>query len=429
MSAVTDASGERPAGRRRPIKIGLFGIIGAHNLGNDASVDIVVRWLHRVFPGVVLGFMGMGPRTLAERYDAAAEHLQWYDANRGRLPFSNSAFWKVLGRILDTFRVLRWVDRHDVVLVPGAGVLESTTPTRPWARHLSLVVLTAAARFVDVPVGLVGIGASEAVEPVSRWEVTHAVRWADYRSYRDDVSKRAMQIMGVEVGQDQVFSDMWFAVDPPARVPSTRPTVGIGVMNYRGGNADRARADQLHQAYIDAMVAFTAGVVNEGWQARLFVGDPEDVPVLEQIRDTVTSQHPETASSITRCDAASLVQLMERLADVDIVVASRYHNVLCAVRVGVPTLSVSYAAKSDLVMAQMGLSDFCHPAREMDPERMLAQFRELDRRRDELAPLIAAGNARCAASAEAQLEEIASFIRGAIATSPPDVAVHVEHHT
>lgn len=408
-------------------RIGLFGIIGADNLGNDASVDIVVQWLRRVFPGVVLEFMGMGPRRLRERYGAPAGHLQWYDAHRRRLPFPGAAFWKVFGRFLDAFRVVRWVGRHDVVLVPGAGVLESTTPTRPWARHLSLVVLTAAARLLDVPVGLVGIGASETVEPVGRWEVTHAVRWADYRSYRDEVSRRAMRNMGVEVSGDPVFSDMWFTVTPPPRVPSDRPTVGVGIMNYQGSNAERPQAARLHQAYVDAMVSFVAGVVREGWRVRMFIGDPEDAPVLERIRHAVLTEHPEAGSSIRRCHAATLVELMESLADVDAVVASRYHNVLCAVRLGIPTLSVSYAPKSDEVMARMGLSEFCHPAHAMDPRRMLAQFRELDRRRDELAPRIADGNARCAASAEAQLEDIAAFVQGAIARSAPDVAMHVQN--
>ena len=68
------------------------------------------------------------------------------------------------------------------------------------------------------------------------------------------------------------------------------------------------------------------------------------------------------------------------VAGVDLVVASRFHNLLCALKVGVPTLSISYARKNDVLQASMGLGDFCHPAAEIDFDRLVAQFRELDRR-------------------------------------------------
>jgi len=99
-------------------RIGLFGIIGDDNLGNDASLDIVVHRLRRLFPEVTLGFMGMGPAKLERQYGAPARHLQWFEAHQTRLP-PPAKVWKALGRGFDVVRVARWVSGYDAVIVPG----------------------------------------------------------------------------------------------------------------------------------------------------------------------------------------------------------------------------------------------------------------------------------------------------------------------
>ncbi len=57
---------------------------------------------------------------------------------------------------------------------------------------------------------------------------------------------------------------------------------------------------------------------------------------------------------------------MKETAAADTVVATRYHNLVCALKTGTPTLALSYAAKSDALMDRMGLAAFCHPARDVD---------------------------------------------------------------
>ena len=81
---------------------------------------------------------------------------------------------------------------------------------------------------------------------------------------------------------------------------------------------------------------------------------------------------------------SSLDELMQRLASVDTVVATRYHNVLCALKLAKPTLSVGYAAKSDVLMAEMGLAEFCQSARSLHLDRLIRQFTELESRSGQL---------------------------------------------
>jgi polysaccharide pyruvyl transferase WcaK-like protein len=75
---------------------------------------------------------------------------------------------------------------------------------------------------------------------------------------------------------------------------------------------------------------------------------------------------------------------MRQIASVDTVVASRYHNVLCALKLAKPTLSVGYAAKFRVLMGEMGLADFCQSAHSLDVGRLIEQFTELESRSAQL---------------------------------------------
>ena len=113
--------------------MGLFGILGSGNLGNDGSLEAVVSYLRRLDPDFQLGFFCMGPDDVAARYCASAKSLQWYEPHAGNATGLHAAGLKVLGKLLDPFRTLAWVRHYDVVIVPGMGALEAILPLRPWA--------------------------------------------------------------------------------------------------------------------------------------------------------------------------------------------------------------------------------------------------------------------------------------------------------
>jgi polysaccharide pyruvyl transferase WcaK-like protein len=73
----------------------------------------------------------------------------------------------------------------------------------------------------------------------------------------------------------------------------------------------------------------------------------------------------------------SLNDLMNQIAGVDAVVATRFHNVLCSLKVGKPTISVGYAKKNDLLMESMGLGEFCQHIERLDVGVLKHQFDKL----------------------------------------------------
>ncbi|GCB43057.1 polysaccharide pyruvyl transferase family protein [Streptomyces sp. NL15-2K] len=366
-----------------PVRVGVFGLLGSGNLGNDGSLEAVLGYLRAEHPEAVVDALCGGPEVVAARYGIPATRLHWYRGEYRTASRAGAIAGKGLGKLVDAFRTAAWVRRHDVVIVPGMGVLEATLPLRPWGFPYSLFLLCATGRLFRTRVALVGVGAAPIGDRPTRALVRWSARFAAYRSYRDAMSRDAMRAMGVDTARDEVYPDLAFALPTPLASAPSGPTgppgpVCVGVMDFHGGNDDRARAEEIHRRYLDGVTRFVRALVADGRPVRLLTGDECDGPVVATILDAVDSP------LVTAAEAASLAELMKETAAADTVVATRYHNLVCALKVGTPTLALSYAAKSDALMDRMGLGAYCHPAREVDADRLLEQFRALERRSAEL---------------------------------------------
>ncbi|MFH9083716.1 polysaccharide pyruvyl transferase family protein [Streptomyces sp. NPDC017673] len=369
-------------------RVGLFGLLGSGNLGNDGSLEAVLGYLRAEHPEAVVDALCGGPEAVTARFGIPATRLHWYRGEYRTASRAGAVASKGLGKLVDVFRTAAWVRRHDVVIVPGMGVLEATLPLRPWGFPYALFLLCASGRLLGTRVALVSVGAAEIGSRPTRALVRWSARLAAYRSYRDDRSRDAMRAMGVDTARDEVYPDLAFALPTPGtNAPSDPPgPVCVGVMDFHGGNDDRARAEEIHRRYLDGTIRFVRALVEEGRAVRLLTGDDCDAPVVAAILDAVDSP------LVTAAETASLADLMKETAAADTVVAIRYHNLICALRTGTPTLAVTYAAKSAALMERMGLGAYHHPARELDPDRLLAQFRELQERSAELRRTLAERN-------------------------------------
>jgi polysaccharide pyruvyl transferase WcaK-like protein len=202
-----------------------------------------------------------------------------------------------------------------------------------------------------------------------------------------------------------VHTDLAFALPNP-NPPVDKGVVGVGVMDYHGSNDDRARAARIHRDYVTGMTDFVRRLTEDGRVVRLFVGDQVDERVAERIIDAVGSR------AVSVVHTSTLDELLFEMARVESVVASRYHNVLAAVKLGKPTVGVGYAAKSDALMAEMGLGDFCHSMRDLDVDRLVKQFTVLEESGPEVRAVLTRRNAEMSARVERQLAELSAILRG-----------------
>ncbi|MEU5294400.1 polysaccharide pyruvyl transferase family protein [Streptomyces umbrinus] len=391
---------------RTPVRVGVFGLLGSGNLGNDGSLEAVLGYLRAEHPDAVVDALCGGPEVVTSRYGIPATRLHWYRGEYRTASRAGAIAGKGLGKLVDAVRTAAWVRRHDVVIVPGMGVLEATLPLRPWGFPYSLFLLCASGRLFGTRVALVGVGAAAIGNRPTRALVRWSARLAGYRSYRDALSRDAMRAMGVDTTRDEVYPDLAFALPtPPASAPSGPPgPVCVGVMDFHGGNDDRARAEEIHRRYLDGTTRFVRALIEDGRPVRLLTGDECDRPVVAAILDAVDSP------LVTAAEATSLADLMKETAAADTVVATRYHNLVCALKVGTPTLALSYAAKSDALMDRMGLAAYCHPAREVDAGQLLEQFRALEKRSAELRRTLAERNLTAARQLEDQFTALTAAL-------------------
>ncbi|GAA2243128.1 polysaccharide pyruvyl transferase family protein [Streptomyces amakusaensis] len=396
-----------------PVRVGVFGLLGSGNLGNDGSLEAVLGYLRAEHPEAVVDALCGGPEAVAARYRIPATRLHWYRGEYRTASRAGAIAGKGLGKLVDVFRTAAWVRRHDVVIVPGMGVLEATLPLRPWGFPYSLFLLCASGRLFGTRVALVSVGAAAIGSRPTRALVRWSARLAAYRSYRDEPSREAMRAMGVDTARDEVYPDLAFALPAPRAgtppgspgPPSDRPgTVCVGVMDFHGGDDDRARAGEIHRRYLDGTTRFVRALAEDGRPVRLLTGDEVDTAVVDAILGAVDSP------LVTAAETASLADLMKEMAAADTVVATRYHNLVCALKAGTPTLALSYAAKSDALMARMGLDAYRHPAREVDADRLLEQFRALEKSAAGLRRTLAGRNLIAARELERQFTALTSAV-------------------
>ena len=116
--------------RSAALRVGLFGLLGMGSIGNDACLESMLRYLRADHPDAILDAMCTGPERLKSHHGIDAVPLAWYQKYERQVSGTSAIALKVVGKGVDAFRTAAWVRRHDVVIVPGMGVLEATVPMR-----------------------------------------------------------------------------------------------------------------------------------------------------------------------------------------------------------------------------------------------------------------------------------------------------------
>ena len=407
------ASANNKQKMKKPLRVGLFGHLGACNIGNDASMEAVLNYLRVEQPDAVVDAMCAGPKTVRDRFGIGAIYMVWhhrFDQNRTGL---SMAVIKIIGKGIDAFRTAAWVRRHDIVIVPGAGVFEASLPLWPWGMPYAMFLLSGSGRLFHTKVAFVSIGAGAIKKRPTQWLSNWAARLAYYRSYRDAGGLEAMRMRGVDVTQDHVFHDLAFALPEPPDEPGDPAAVAVGVMEYRGSNDQRKDADKVYSAYVGKMKQFVRWLIDNDRRVKLFVGDTNgsDGTVVQEILADVREYRPNLdPSQVVAEPVTSFVDVMRAMMNASSVVAIRYHNIVCSLKIAKPTISISYSPKHDALMAEMGLPEFCLDVNDLNVSDLIKLFTNLESRSAELRQTIKDRNMMKALLVDAQFAELSTML-------------------
>lgn len=377
--------GTEPRGVRRkvkPLSIALFGLFGSGNTGNDGSLEAMLGIIDRGCPAAQLLCICGDPANIERDFAIPTEpiHRDW----------SRNPFVRKLANLVRAYRRLRGCD---LLIVPGTGALDDFG-TGPTGLPLALFTWCLAARLRGAKVAFVSIGAGPIEHPLSRWLMRWAVALACYRSYRDQLSKDFVEGIGVRTEGDEVYPDLAFLLDLPAnaRPPSGTRDVGLGTMTYQGWHNDPGRGAASYAEYLRRMTEFALWLLDRGHRIRLLMGDNSDQRAIDDLQSLLTESRPGLSSEQVRAShCRTLHDLMAQIAETDIVVATRFHSVVCSLKLGRPMVSIGYAKKNDVLMEDAGLGGFCQAVETLDVDLLERQFTELaaaaDLWRDRLAPV------------------------------------------
>ena len=372
-------------GQRR--RIGLLGQFGIGNLGNEGSLSAMLSFLRSVAPDADLVCICSDPEFVSRAHGVAAIPMRAPDL-AGPVKTIDRLLLGMLSRVSNVTHTLRVCAGLDVLLVPGTGVLDDFG-ARPGGFPYELWRWCRGARLFGAKVGMVSIGAGPIRNGLSRVLMRGAARSANYRSFRDDGSKAFARSIGIDVTCDPVFPDLAFSLPAPdvrRETDGSSPLVALGVMSYFGWKAQPEEGAATYAAYVEKIAQYAHWLVATGRRVRLVIGSSSDVKTTGDVRTAVARIDENAARGIEICSSADLNEVMMAFSQADIAVVTRFHNLVCALRVGCPAISLGYSEKNDELLRQFGMGQFSYAIENFDLEILKRKTEEILAASDRLRP-------------------------------------------
>jgi len=377
-------------------RICFYGLFGQGNLGNEATLQAILHHTRRLFPHAELLCVCTDPRDASTRHDIAAvpispRHLRKSgpaaaSGSRGRLVrWLRRALIGVPREFSDWLLTFRRLIGKDVLVVPGTGFLTDASGS-PFGWPYDIFKWSLVAKLCRCRLVYVGVGAGPVYRPLSRWFIRSALSLADFRSYRDSSTKEYLATIGFSRRADRICPDLAFSL-PVAMLADTatesrqRPVVGIGLMNSPARLSAETPDPAVHRAYLATMAAFARWLLAHDYDVRLLIGDfAYDRDVLTEFAASLKREMPpDDRGRVLDTPALSVEELLSQIAATDLVVATRFHNVLLALLLKKPVASVSFHHKSVSLMRAMGLSEHSRDIGDLDLEWLIGQVDALQR--------------------------------------------------
>ena len=156
--------------------------------------------------------------------------------------------------------------------------------------------------------------------------------------------------------------------------------MGLGLMAHAWNYGAADPRPETYTAYLQSLAVFAIWLLEHDYDIRLLLGDGDGDPVaIEQFRSVLRARLGSyDEQRVVARPIASVQDVLDELAATDVVVATRFHNVLLALLLDTPVIAIAFHHKCTSLMRQMQLSDYCHEINGMDAERLIAQFRKLE---------------------------------------------------
>ncbi|HEY7299561.1 MAG TPA: polysaccharide pyruvyl transferase family protein [Xanthobacteraceae bacterium] len=373
-------------------RIALYGHFGVGNLGNECTLQVIIDQIRRRWPDAELLCFCTNPHDVRTRYHiealpaAAVNTTEGLESGGGLkrviARLLRIAFQRIPLELIHWTKILCAVWRMDMLIVAGTGIV-SDHGCGPLAWPYQIFKLSALASLRRVRVAFLSVGVGPLRHPLSRWFIKKALPLAYHRSYRDQASKQYLETIGFSTAGDSVGRDVAFSLVPgnvTRPVPARERIVGLGLKDYGPlDQPDRTRSKAFRE-YLNTMATFVIWLQQHGYGVRLLIGDIHyDTAVVEQFVRILSSRHiPATAPLLIAEPAQTVPELLRQIAETDVVISSRYHNLVLGLVYNKPIIALSDHPKLDSLATDLGLARYLLPLATLRPDILIERFKQLE---------------------------------------------------
>ncbi len=376
--------------RRGFARIAFFGHFDGSNFGNESSLCAILYHLRRFHPEAKITCICSGPGATAATYQVAAIPLRrktfadtWAPRHR-LLRLLRRALVMLVDEPVQLVSTFSQIRRMDMLIVPGTGLLTDAYGLSAWGPG-TLFRWSLLAKLCRCKLLLVSVGAGPFYSHVGRWLTKSIVRLADFRSYREQSALDHLAAIGSPVAGDSVYPDLAFSL-PEAillrrDIPdNSRSVVGLGVMEYAGRYSVSNPTNATYVAYLDHFSTFAKWLLGRGHHVRLLGGDLADNHTRQELKDLLRDRTSSCEEKrIIDGPLHSVEDLLAHITATDIVVATRFHNVLFALLCRKPVVAISFHHKCRSLMGAVGLEKYCLDINDFNADRLIEAFVDLQK--------------------------------------------------
>lgn len=389
----------------KPKKITLFGLFGQQNIGNDCTLQAIIYHIRGHLSDADLLCICTGPEEISAKFGISAFPLRimppkiWSESNSLLLKIMRRILFRIPSELAHWIEAIKTLNDCRILIVPGTGILVDHT-TGPLGYPYLLFKWAIIAKLCRCKLLFVSVGAGPIYHPLSRWFIKFALTLSAYRSYRDDFSKQYIESIGFKKYGDPVYPDLAFSLPKSIMLESKnqdrqKAVIGVGLMDYYGKENKNSihmqgGEDTIYQNYMTKLYSFVTWLIENKYIVRMLIGDVKydssvKQDLLQLLEKCGSKYEVEQIINEPICD---LEELLPQLAKSDIVVSPRFHNIILALMLNIPVISISYNEKFESLMKEFGLPDYCQPIEHLDVDRLIVKLGEIEKKAGKLIPKI-----------------------------------------
>ena len=424
-------------------KIGILSPSGTGNLGDEATVAVLIQEIRSRYPQAEIYGLTANPDDTRERHGIAAyparnntrtqrspaipngprdtisirrtdlikacfKNIPLFFAGLKALQTAPGLLANTIGEVAFLTRSFRRVRGTNLLIVAGSGQLCDNF-YGVWGFPYTLLKWSVLARLSGARLAYLSCGAGPIDSPLSRIFIKAALRLSDYRSFRDAGSSKLVEKIGVS-GTNPVFPDLVFSSKLSANGGSAGKSriVAINPFPHCDHRYWPVNEPEAYSSYVNRLASVASWLINHNYTVLFFPTQIRaDVLVIEDVKRILMKDPTlDLRQRLVVRTTSTFQDLIAQLAAADMVVASRFHGVLISFLLNKPVLALSHHPKVDNLMRDMGQSDFVLDIGTFDSKTVASRIVALESRSHLIKQQIKFNVAACQRKLDSQYKDV-----------------------